>query len=360
VTDATRMTAGIRYTQDERTLNATRIGFNGATGVWTSIVTPQQEVSFGNPSWRLSLDHRFSEQLMGYVSYNRGFRGGTFVPQANPLIILEPEVLDAFEAGIKSDLFDRRVRFNLAGFYYDQSTVQVQQVIAGVQNIYSARDGAKIYGADADFTVQVTDDFRLFGGFSWVHARYNSFTDAIISMPFPLAATTPPFSTTQFSYVDSATGQTMVNTACLGTFVPPPAANTQPGRDAFYRSRLGGNCLLRGDASGNKLQNTPEFTFSLGANWDIESSVGLFTLGGNLYYNDGYVGTADERVAQKSFTTLNATVTWRSIDEKFFIRLWGNNLSNAFYRTQINATNSGDNGTAGAPRTYGVTAGFDF
>ena len=365
--EATNFTAGIRYTHDTRTMNITQIGTDNRTtpATVTTTVFPERELQFKKASWKLSVDHRFSDSLMMYASYNRGFRGGTFVPQANPATTLVPEVVDAYEIGLKSDLFDRRVRFNLSGYYYDQSSVQVLQVIAGVQNVYSALGGAKIYGIDGDVTIDVTDNFRLFGGFAWNHARYGDFTDAIISIPFPLstslgAAGAAAFSTTNYSYVDGATGNTLVNTTCQGTFVPPGPNATQAGRNGFYRSRLGGNCLLRGDATGNRLQNSPDFTASMGANLDIPSAIGKFSLAGNVSYNDGYVGTPDERVTQGSFVIVNSSLTWRNEDEHMFVRIWGNNLTDAFYRTQIGASNSGDNGTAGAPRTYGVTVGFDF
>lgn len=360
----TNVTAGVRYTSDTRTLNQRAVTFNGNTGITTTSSIAEQERTFKKVSYKISADHRFSPELLAYASYNRGFRAGTFVPQGNPITILDPEVVDAYEVGFKSDLFDRRVRLNLSGYYYDQSSVQVIQVIAGVQNVYSARGGAEIYGADADFSVEITDNWKVFGGVAYNHARYKAFTDAIISIPFPLstslgAAGAAAFSTANFRYVDSQTGQTIANPVCLGTFLPPNIV-TQAARDGFYRGRLGGNCLIRGDATGNRLQNTPDWTFSLGSSLDVPTSIGKFTLGGNLYYNDGYVGTPDERVTQKSFTQVNASLTWRDRDEHLFVRLWGNNLTDAFYRTQIGASNSADNGTSGAPQTYGVTLGFDF
>jgi iron complex outermembrane receptor protein len=343
--ESTKITAGIRYTHDQRDIDARRVAFNGATGVTTTTEYAEAERTFNKLTWRLSVDHRFSPEVMAYASYNRGFRSGTFVPQiATPFAVLEPEVVDAYEVGLKTDLFDRKVRLNVAGYYYDQSAVQVIQVIAGVNNVYNARKGARIYGIDADLTWQVTDNLRLFGGFNWTDARYKSFTDAIISIPYPVASTFRP---QNFSYVDSRTGATVVNTSCLGTFGAPAA-------------QLGGNCLLRGDASGNKLQNTPDITFSLGGSLDIPTSSGTFTLAGNYYYNDGFVATADERVKQASYNTVDASVTWKEPGDKFYVRLWGKNLTNAFYRSQISATNSGDNGYAGAPRTYGVTFGFDY
>lgn len=341
----TKVTAGIRYTYDKRGIDARKISFNGNTGVTTTTDYAAEERTFKKVSWRLSVDHRLSREMMVYASYNRGFRSGTFVPQiATPFNVLEPEVVDAYEIGAKTDLFDRKLRLNVAGYYYDQSAVQVIQVIAGVQNVYNARQGAKIYGIDADLTLQLTDNLRLFGGANWTHARYNEFTDAIISIPYPVAADFAPAS---YTYIDSKTGATVANTGCLGTFGAPTA-------------QLGGNCLLRGDASGNKLQNTPDITFSIGGSLDLPTSIGTFTIAGNYYYNDGFVGTVDERVTQDSYNTADMSLTWRNLSDAFYVRLWGKNLTNAFYRTQIGASNSGDNGTPGTPRTYGLTLGFDF
>jgi len=328
--EATNLTAGVRYTNDEREFEAQAFAYNGNTGVTTTSPKTSDSRTFSDPSWKLSLDHRFSPELMVYASYNHGFRSGTFVPQATPVIVLEPEKVDGYELGLKSDLFDQRVRLNVAGYYYDQTNVQVQQVIAGVNNVYNA-DGAEIYGADADFILSVTDNFRLFGGVGWTHATYTDFTNAIISTPYPLPA----------GFVIPA-GQ-----SCLGTFGNP-------------FTQLGGNCLLRGDASGNKLQNTPEMTASLGGSLAIPTSIGTFTLAANYHYNDGFVGTADERVVQDSYQLIDASVTWREADERMYVRLWGNNLAEEYFRTQLSATNSGDNGTPGAPRTYGLTMGVEF
>ncbi|WP_116809988.1 TonB-dependent receptor [Steroidobacter cummioxidans] len=330
LTDATNLTAGIRYTNDEREFEAKTVTFNGNTNVLAISPTIRDGRTFGDPSWKLSIDHRFSPELMVYASYNRGFRSGTFVPQASPVIALEPEQIDGYEIGLKSDLLDQRLRLNVSGYYYDQTNVQVQQVIAGVNSVYNA-DGAEIYGADADFILSVTHRFRLFGGVGWTDATYTNFTNAIISVPYPLPAgfVIPP-------------GQT-----CLGTFGSPAA-------------QLGGNCLIRGDGSGNKLQNTPELTANLGGSLEIPTGIGTFTLAANYYYNDGFVATADERVAQGSYSLIDASVTWRDVSQRMYVRLWGNNLSEEFYRTQLSATNSGDNGTPGAPRTYGVTLGMEF
>ncbi|MBC2666006.1 TonB-dependent receptor [Novosphingobium flavum] len=342
---STNLTAGVRFTSDKRSFAGNGVNYSSITGTSTIVPYTPSRLSNRNATWKVSLDHRFSPELLAYASYNRGFRAGGFGPSLvnGTLPTLRPELVDAFEVGIKSDLLDRKVRVNLSGYYNDQSTVQVMQIVSGNQLIYNAK-GAKIYGIDGDISVKVSDNLQFFGGFNWIHARYKSFTDAVISIPYPVPST---FSPANYTYVDSVTGQTVANTACLGTFGSPLA-------------QTGGNCLLRGDASGKKLQNTPEFTLSLGGNLDIPTAVGKFSLAGNVYYNGGYVGTPDERVVQPSFTTVSASLTWHHPDEHLYVRAWGRNLTNAFYRSQIGASNSGDNGYSGAPRTYGLAIGAEF
>lgn len=330
ISDDTKITGGLRYTHDERTFEAYSVEYNGNTRTTTRGALQSDSRTFSKVTWRLALDHQFTPDVMGYVSYNRGFRSGTFVPQANPIIVLEPEVVDAYEVGLKTDLFDGIARLNVAAYFYDQTNVQVQQVISGTNSIYNA-DGAETYGVDADLTVQVTDNFRVFGGLGYTHARYTDFTNAIISVPYPLAS----------SFV-IPTGQT-----CRGTFGNP-------------RTQLGGNCLIIGDASGNKLQNTPAITANFGGSLEIPTEIGSFTFSGNYYYNDGYVGTADERVVQDSYDLVSGSVTWHNPTKSYFVKLWAQNLTNSHYFAQIGATNSGDNGTPGAPRTFGLTIGADF
>jgi iron complex outermembrane receptor protein len=341
----THAVAGLRYTNDKRSLSAQVNSFNGNANLLTIGTPVTDNHTFNKATWRASLDHRFSPEVMVYASYNRGFRSGTYIPQAftaGAAPLLNPEEVDAFELGAKTDLFDRRVRLNLAGFYYDEKNIQVMQVISGVQNVYNAR-GAHIYGLDADINWKVTNNLRLFGGVNLTHARYTSFTDAVFSMPYPVAT---GFSIASLTYVNSKTGATVANTACLGTFGSPAA-------------QLGGNCLYYGNASGHKLQNTPDITFSMGGSLDVPTQIGKFTLAGNVYYNGGYVGTPDERVTQSAYTLADASITYRPHD-RLSARVWGRNLGNAAYHTQIGASNSGDNGTYGAPRSYGVTLSFEY
>src|SRR3546814_12467390 len=93
-------------------------------------------------TWRLALDQKFSAGVMGYVSYNRGYKSGGFNlldvgalnrPTGHVSPSYNPEIVDAYEVGLKSDLFDRRLRLNVAAFYYDYKAIQLQQPVLSTE-----------------------------------------------------------------------------------------------------------------------------------------------------------------------------------------------------------------------------------
>src|SRR3546814_3954736 len=69
--------------------------------------------------------------MMAYASYNRGFKSGVYNLASPNLAPFHPEKLDDFEIGVKSELFDRALIFNINGFYYKYANIQVQNFPAG-------------------------------------------------------------------------------------------------------------------------------------------------------------------------------------------------------------------------------------
>ena len=306
INPSTNFTAGLRYTDDHRAIAESSVLTVG--GFIPPAATLTEAKTFDKLTWRFALDHRFSPELLGYISYNRGFKSGSFAPDTTPIVALQPETLDAYELGVKTDLLDHRIRFNIAGFYYNQKNLQVNQIDEGVLLVYNAA-GATTYGLDADFQGRVTDDWTITGGVSALHDRYKTFTNAFELFPLPF------------------------------------------GGDSFDQN---------GNATGNRLQNTPDWTLNLGSSYDIPSPIGTFTLAANYYHNSGYFADPQNRVQQTAYDVVDASATWLSLNDRYMVRVWAKNLNDAFYVQQINPTNFGDNSVAAPPRTFGFTAGYKF
>ena len=136
ITDKLSMSTGLRYTDDQKDATIYRRTGNTAPpgiGAPQFVLIDNGVVTVESEEWspKLSFDYQFTDTLMGYVQLATGFRGGGFSPRpANALQLtsFQPEFIDSFEIGVKTDWLDRRLRFN-GDVYYMENTDK-QQAIA--------------------------------------------------------------------------------------------------------------------------------------------------------------------------------------------------------------------------------------
>lgn len=306
LTDKLNATAGIRYTKEKRTGSGTSTLVFPFLPFLNSATSDSASLTDNRPTWRLALDYRFSEEAMGYLSYNRGFKSGGFNPTEFPVVEFKPEIVDAFEAGLKLDLLDRRIRINPAAYYYKYSNLQVGIFENGLLKTRNA-DKATIYGLDVDFTARITPQFTLTSGLAWTHARYDNFPNA-------------------------------------PTYTPLPNGGTAPGT---------------GSASGNRIVNTPDWTLDVGANYTIPLGSNQLVLNATYFHSDGWFAEAENRFRQKAYDLVNVSVTYE-IGRKLKFTAWGKNIGNVAYGRQRSSSQSADFVSMAAGRTFGGTMGWDF
>ncbi len=306
--DQTHLTVGLRYTTEKRE------AVDGSTAVFVEpialalpvVYAPNQSARFNKLTFRVSLDHRFSTEVLGYLSFNRGFKSGGFNTGTPGTVPYRPETIDAFEGGVKTDLLDRHLRLNIAGFYYNYSDIQSQFLTGGAITVINAAS-AHLYGADVDFQALITDRLRLSGGFSAISANYRSYPNA------PLG------------------------------------------------SLLGGTPSGIGSAAGNRLPLAAKLTTNFGLNYTMPLAGGTIDYGATVYYNSGFYFEADNNIKQGRYAQLAFTAKWTDASKRFSLGVFGKNLNNerviSFETTNPNGTHVGE---YTAPRTYGVTAGFKF
>ena len=119
----------------------------------TLVDDPGQTRSVREVDYRLNLAYDFSDRILGYVTHSTGFKSGGFnprylAPTADRLAIAyQPEFVDLYEAGLKMNLDDRRVRVNLAAFHMAYSDIQISASTA-------ASNGARVTSNAAEATIQ--------------------------------------------------------------------------------------------------------------------------------------------------------------------------------------------------------------
>ena len=277
-------------------------------------------------TYRAALDHEFTNDVMGYVSWNRGVKSGQFDtfgtafggPVNNPPV--SPEVLKSVEAGIKSEWLDHHLQANLSAFHYNVQDLQMAIIVAGGTRLINAAS-AQVNGGDLSVKVIPMNHLTLSGGLSILYGHYGRFANA------------PDYFPSDAYYA----GSNITSPSCAP--------------DGTY------SC----NASTLDLIRAPHYGANAAADYLIPSSAGEFDFNANVSYSDSYYWFPDESMRQPVVILFNASIKWSTQSRRYDVRLWGANLTDAEYYSYGSETIAyGQQFSPAPPRTFGVTAGMHF
>jgi len=303
------LTGGIRYTKDEKTGTS----FCSSGGAFLLCPSPALTISHDG-SWdaitpRFVAQYEFSDDVMAYGSYSRGFKSGGFplnIFDPDPQAEFKPEYADNYEVGIKSRLWDQRLQTNLAIFWMEFTDLQVLQTNSVGQTSAANAGEATSQGVELDLNVAVTDAFQVFGDYTYLDAELESL-------------------------------------------------------------QLEGE-----DLSGNTPRSAPEHSFNVGAEytWNLPGDAGEVAVRTNVLYKSRYFLNVnnDPNLTAKLDNIVNAGIKYTTPGGRWELSLWGKNLTDK--RTFVQKADRGifiqeaDDFFAGAqtytgrfdaPRTWGAT-----
>ncbi len=315
-----RLTAGGRYTWDTKRMVRFQ---NGAT----ALATPEQgNASFSRFTWNLMVGYDVSDQVNVYGRIATGYRSGGFNAQdpavGGILPSFRPENVTSYELGLKSELFDRRLRFNLAGYhnvYNDLAlAVPITNLAPGTFATAITNAGKVTYtGVEAEILAVLTDNFTLEGNVGYVDIKFKEFVAGL-----PVAA-----------------GQPLVNVA---EFATPQ-----------YTSPLTANVALNAQ-------------FPLGSNgMRLTSRVSYAYEDGKYSFANPLASPLNNALRGENRNIVDAQVAIDRIPMaggEGFIRAWIKNLTDE--NNLVRAIDFGQLGYGGGyfadPRTYGMTVGVKF
>ena len=339
LTDALTVSVGLRYTKDKiKYLNGRTIlrDLGGAVRASTipysfpfngALPAVSQRERANRLTGRVNVAYDFSDDILGYLNYSRGYRSGSFNGLAyqgtNQVYYIQPEQINAYEGGLKMRLFDRKVQLNLAGFYYDYKNHQVTQVIGATTFTRSAN--GRLFGGEAELQIQASEALRFDASASLLRSKYRG-------------------------------------------NVLDPTNPTSPSRNV----------------NGNPFPNAPRTTFSAGVDFDIlKDETNKLTLRADAAYTGKYffdpfgdygLNPCDRAGAPGAVRPAGVAITcgnpgyWLANSRLTYERgnysasLWVKNLTNKYYYTYgLNIDIFGlDYLNRGTPRTYGIELGAKF
>lgn len=275
ITDRLSATLGGRYSKDEKTLDLSEPSrFPGVA------LTGKAEFDSFTP--RADLQYKWTDDIMTYVSYAKGFKGGgindriigvpggglTFLP-------FEDETNTTYEVGFRSDLFDRRVRLNATYFHTVYKDLQ-QALITGdpaIPNrtlVLTENIGqAKVDGIEADLIARVFGNLTINASFGWMDARI-----------------------------------TRVDPGTVGGFFV-----------------------------GNRLGSSPEYSYTIGAEYNLPLAKGDgLRLRADWAWTDAYLfaTSVDSDVTNPAHGLLSASATYEAAGN-WSVGVFGTNLTDKYY-----------------------------
>jgi iron complex outermembrane receptor protein len=320
-TPAWTVYGGVRWTDDHGEIN----DFKVVVGSTTSTAPPER-YDDAAPTGRLGIRHKFSDDVMGYAQYARGYRSSTFNGSAlSPadFNVADPEYLDSFEVGLKSQLLDQRLQVNSSAFYYKYTDQQFVNAITLAQSRMVNAGEATLYGIEFEVAAQITEGLRATAGLALLHTNY----DELYLSRNPVA------------------GQDCPN--------PTP-----------------GTTLCTYDLAGNELIEAPDRSFNLALDYSLPVAgghIGFHADGvymGSMYYTPWNDLPPSNLSVTPSQWEANARIAYLPTDGRFEIALWGKNLNeNDVAAGQVGADQSTffQRFTVSPyPRRYGVEFNYSF
>ncbi|MGL3822666.1 TonB-dependent receptor domain-containing protein [Sphingopyxis sp. R3-92] len=193
VTDAVKVTAGLRFTRDDKRailypsqllLGGGGTGASGGSFSGGYKANDPLNQRWSKPTGRLVIDWKpdlaFTDDTLIYASASHGYKGGGANP-ARPGINREnvqfsdisptfkPEYVNAFEIGTKNSFDGGRLTLNATAFYYDYKGYQVSQIVDRIA--LNENFDATSWGLELEAAWRPSRAFRVDANFGYLQTR---------------------------------------------------------------------------------------------------------------------------------------------------------------------------------------------
>jgi iron complex outermembrane recepter protein len=304
VSEKLGVTAGIRYSYEEKELFSEISGFAGFAQPGINV-----DDNWDSVTPHFDLQYHVTDDVLTYISVSRGFRSGGFNGRAlGPAAptSFDPEKIWAYELGIKSEWLGNRLRLNTSGFYYDYTDFQ----------------GTTLAEGDLSVIVGNIADVDVYG-----------FEVELAARP--------------------VTGLTLTAAA---------------GYTDHDISKVDPNAVLANTINDEtRLVQAPEWTinFSIQHEWPL-SGFGTLMVHGDYFYKSSHEFLLPNRdfEEENGYSIINAGVVFKPVSNRWEVHLFGKNLTDEEYK--IMADNIIPfavpvvNAQFGSPREWGLAFKFHF
>ncbi len=359
LSDQFKLTAGIRYTDEEKSfsINDNRPSCNDGTIEPTCVSTqnlivnpPVVPVARPIPTsqraklWtpRFAVNFKPNEDLLFFASATRGFKSGGWNARgtaASELLPFGPEKVWSYEAGVKADLFDRRMRANLTVYHQDTSDLQAPSAFVRANGTlaFLTRNFAdyRNRGAELELTFQPIDPLNIYVNFGYQDDKYKIDRSAPAVDQFGVRSVA---SQQALCLAELAAGRIAGGpntTSCAAGIIDPRGRIAEPVRTPDWTISMGASYKF--DMGGNGWSLTPSVNASFASETEVgTSNVTVFAgsvTGTNGTFPGNFIGVGT--LVGGSFSPahwlVNAGLTLKAPEDRWSLALECSNCFNEEY-----------------------------
>ena len=201
---------GVRYSDESKTYTFSRVLLN--TNPLDILFSPIIDANYpflagfqNNPSAtsttarfdpKAALQYQWTPDLMTYVQYATGFKGGGINPHpvfASQAVPFRAEKLSSYEIGAKSEWLDRRLRLNAAAFFSNYKDLQITVIGPAGADIVQNAGHVQISGAEAEIEAEPIARLLINGSIGYLHYHTVELGSAAGVLGGPTLVTKPPY-----------------------------------------------------------------------------------------------------------------------------------------------------------------------
>lgn len=309
ITDRLAVTGGIRYTNETKDISTRVVSIADIDAIIAAPPVEEYDIA-ARESWgaftpSLAIIYDISSSVNLYANYSRGFKSGGFQGQAPTGAAartpFDPETANSYEIGMKGRVFGNRMTFALSAFHTDYDDLQVRQNAQRPEDPLpilriTNAGAARARGVELDLNAKPTSWLTLWGSYSYLDAKYVQLVDN-----------------------------------------------------------------LNINRAGNRMIFSPENSFNIGGEIElpVTEKVNAFVRGEYRWQDTFFFDPANNAVnTQEGYGLLDAAAGVRV--GRLTAEVWGKNLTDQLYRTNVIPFLGDRFAIFGPPQTYGVRLRFSF
>ena len=357
VTEQVKLTAGIRYTDEikkvvfsdnrascnDGTLEVTCVDNANLISLAGARIPTRQQAKLWTP--RFAINFKPNNDILLFASATRGFKSGGWNARGtagSELLPFGPEKVWSYEAGIKSEFFDRKVRANLTVYYQDTADLQTPSAFirANGQAAFITRNFAdyRNKGAELELTFQPVANFNMYFNAGYQNDKYVINRNAPALDPFGVQSVTAQQTACLAQLAAGNVPGSSGAPSCGAGIITVTGQIAEPVRTPDITLAFGGSYKIPLTNSGWSI--TPSINFSYASSSETGTSGVSFFTGSTTGTNGTFPvnalrGTFIEGSLSEAHLLVNASLTVKGIDDHLS---FGVDCTNCFNRAYVQSS----------------------